>query len=148
MENLELFLENSVYYPACAFDGTPIKCLGKLFSNYVYTDYNSKYSDLENNINNGLLGYKLENSSKISAEELFGINWETFVDENRDIYRNLHFEWENPFAKIYSFKRHIRFHDTHGKENIELLYIKAEGISTYKFLALQGLWWKDTLQKR
>jgi hypothetical protein len=132
--NFDLFLENSVYYPACRFDGTPIKFLGKLFSNYVYVDYNSEYGDLESNINNGLLGYKLKNGSMINAEELFGVNWESFSDENNDIYRNLPFEWKNPFAKIYSFERSIGFNDVHGKKNIELLYIKAEGISTYKYL--------------
>jgi len=32
MRDIKIFLENSVYYPACAFDGTPIKFLGKLFT--------------------------------------------------------------------------------------------------------------------
>jgi hypothetical protein len=32
-------LEKSVYYPACAHDGTPIKQLGGMFSNFVYSDY-------------------------------------------------------------------------------------------------------------
>ena len=132
--DLEIFLQNSVYYPACGFDGTPIKFLGKLFSNFVYADYNSEYNDLESNIKNSLLGYKLKNSSMISAEELFGINWELFAFKNEEIIRKLHFEWKKPFAKIYSFERSLGFNDEHGKNNIELLFIKAEGISTYKYL--------------
>lgn len=135
MIDIKIFLEDSVYYPACAFDGTPIKFLGNLFSNFVYADYYSDYNDLEREISrNGLLGYKLINSYLIDAKELFGINWEDFIRENNDIYNKLQFEWNNPFAKIYFFERRASFGDYHGKKNIELLYIKAEGISTYKYL--------------
>jgi len=139
MMNIKTFLENSVYYPACGFDGTPIKFLGKLFSNFVYADYFRDYDDLEKEISrNGLLGYKLINSYLIDAKELFGINWDEFIMENNDLYSNLCFEYKNPFAKLYSFKRRITFKDKHGKENIELLYIKAEGISTYKYLYVKN----------
>jgi hypothetical protein len=129
------FLENSVYYPACGYDGTPIKCLGKLFSYFIYADYNSDYLDLEYNISvHGLLGYRLKYSSLLDAEKLFGLNWEKFILENNDLYSNLHFKWNDPFAKIYFFERRNRFTDGHGKKYIVLLYIKAEGISTYKYL--------------
>jgi hypothetical protein len=138
MMDVQTFLENSVYYPACGFDGTPIKFIGKMFSNYVYADYLSEYNDLENNISTyGLKGYKLRNSFFINAEELFGINWENFIEKNTDIISNLPFKWKNPFAKIYSFERCINFSDEHGKKNIELLYVKSEGISTYKYLYTQ-----------
>ena len=137
--DINKFLEDSVYYPACAFDGTPIKFLEKLFSSFVYADYYSDYNDLEKDISrNGLLGYKLSNSYLIEAEELFGLNWEKFIEINSDIYNKLRFEWNNPFAKIYSFERRASFGDCHGKKNIELLYIKAEGISTYKYLYVKN----------
>ena len=136
--DIKIFLENSVYYPACGFDGIPIKFLGKLFSNYVYADYLSKYNDLEEDIStHGLKGYKLNNSSIINAEEIFGINWENFIEKNNDICINLPFEWKNPFAKMYSFERCINLNDEYGNKNIELLYIKAEGISAYKYLYVQ-----------
>jgi len=132
------FLENSVYYPACGFDGTPIKCLSKIFSNYVYVDYLSDYKDLEYNIKfNGLLGYKVKNSSLINAEELFGISWHNFKLENDEIYKKLRSEYEEPYAKAYTFERRSNFSDNHGKKDITLLYIKAEGISTYKYLYIK-----------
>jgi len=127
------FLENSVYYPACAFDGTPIKFLGKMFSNFVYADYLSEYDKLEKNISTcGLKGYKLNNSSLINAEELFGISWEEFIKR----YNDSRFGGcdKNLFAKIYSFERCADFNDEHGRKNIELLYLKAEGISALKYL--------------
>lgn len=137
--DIKIFLENSVYYPACGFDGTPIKCIGKIFSNFVYADYYKNINDLEIDISkNGLLGYKLINSYLINEEELFGIKWENFIEKNAEIYNNLRFEWKDPFAKIYSFERRTSFDDNHGKKNIELLYIKAEGISTYKYLYVQN----------
>jgi glutaredoxin-related protein len=133
------FLENSIYYPACGFDGTPIKCLSKSFSNYVYVDYLSDYKDLEYNIKfKGLLGYKVINSSLINAEELFGINWHNFILRNSEIYQKLRFECGEPFAKAYTFERQSNFSDNHGKKNITLLYIKAEGISIYKYLYIQN----------
>ena len=136
--DLRPFLENSVYYPACRFDGTPIKCLSKLFSNFIYTDYFIEYNDLEYNIRNGLVGYRLINSFMINADEIFGINWERFAEENKDIIKKLRFEWENPFVKVFQFERRFGFNDTHGKKEIELLYIKAEGISTYKYLFVKN----------
>jgi len=94
---------------------------------------------LEKNISiDGLLGYKLINSSLINAEDLFGVNWENFIKNNNNIYSKLHFECENPFAKAYAFVRRPGFDDKHGKEYIELLYIKAEGISTYKYLYVKN----------
>jgi hypothetical protein len=135
MLDIKYFLENSVYYPACHFDGTPIKILGKIFSYYVYSDYNVKHDDLEENINKyGLKGYKLKNSCLIEANTLFGINWETYFEENRKYSCNLSFSWKNPFAKLYSFERYNYLDDKHGKNHIELLYIKSEGISAYKYL--------------
>jgi len=139
MIDINEFLENSVYYPACALDGTPIKLLGKLFSNFVYADYYMDYNDLELDIfRNGLLGYKLIDSYFIDAEELFSINWENFIENNKDIYSNLHSKHNNPFAKRYIFERRAYLNDDHGKKNIELLYIKAEGISTYKYLYVRN----------
>jgi len=133
------YLENSVYYPACDFDGTPIKCLGKLFTNFVYVDYLSEYEDLEHNIKYyGLLGYRVINSSLIDAEELFGLNWENFMLKNNEIYKKLTFKCEEPFAKIYTFERASYLSDNHGKKEINLLFIKAEGISTYKYLYTQN----------
>jgi hypothetical protein len=136
--DINTFLENSVYYPACGYDGTPIKYLGKLFSNFVYADYNTDYFELENIIClHGLQGYRLKNIYSLDAEELFGFNWEDFIIKNKEIYEMLHFKNEDQFARIFSFDRNIRLNDSHGKRNIELLYIKAEGISTYNYLYVQ-----------
>jgi len=57
-------LGNSVYYPACAHDGTPIKLLGEMFSNFVYSDYFTDINKLDYELStSGLLGYRLENST-------------------------------------------------------------------------------------
>jgi hypothetical protein len=127
--DIKTFLENSVYYPACGFDATPIKYLGKMFSNFVYADFIPSYYELDYNISkNGLRGYYKTYNSFINAEELFGMSWKKFIEKNKDLVSKLRFEWEDPFAKIYSFG---------GANSIHLLYIKSEGISAYKYLYSQ-----------
>jgi hypothetical protein len=133
--NINNFLENSVYYPACRFDGRPIRFLSKLFSNYIYSDYLTEHEDLEKKIaRNGLKGYQLIESSFIEAEELFGVSWDDYLDNNREISKKLIADWVNPYAKFYTFERNSDLDDNHGRENINLLYIKSEGICAYKYL--------------
>jgi hypothetical protein len=132
------FFENSVYYPACEFDGTPIKFLSWKFSNFVYSDYLHEYSSLEESINiHGLMGYRLEKSRAIDAEELFGMSWEHYLDINKSIGKLLPFEWKDPFAMFYVFRRLEHLTGEHGKPEIRLLYIRSEGISAFKHLYIR-----------
>jgi hypothetical protein len=129
------FFENSVYYPACHFDGTPIKFLGKTFSNFVYSDYLREYGELTEDIRrHGLTGYKLKDRRYIDAQELFGMSWPKYISINSGV---TFFKWENPFAIIYLFERDDYLTDDFGKSEIRLLYIKSEGISAYKYLYLR-----------
>ncbi|MCL2006839.1 MAG: hypothetical protein FWG77_02020 [Treponema sp.] len=128
-------LENSVYYPACANDGTPIKILGKMFSNFVYSDYFTDIKGLDYELStSGLLGYRLENSTFLDAKELFGVDWNKYLELNKELVKKVRLEWNDPFIKLYSFRYRSYFANHKGKDNINILYVKSEGITAYKYL--------------
>jgi hypothetical protein len=128
-------LENSVYYPACAHDGTPIKLLGEMFSNFVYSDYLTDIKELDYELStSGLLGYRLENSTLLDERELFGVDWNEYLELNSELIKKVRFEWNYPFIKLYSFRYRSYLANHQDKDNINILYVKSEGISAYKYL--------------
>ena len=131
--SLRRFLRESVFYPCCRFDGTPIKYLARRFPRFVYADYSIDRGQLKENIRDeDLLGYRVKHSMNLSPETLLGASWGEIKRMHENTFSKVHFDWRDPFATYFLFQRLPSYSIEHGPEYIELIYICCEAIATYK----------------
>ncbi|GHV80109.1 hypothetical protein AGMMS49944_19000 [Spirochaetia bacterium] len=133
-ETLPTMLRESVFYPCCYTDGAPIKHLDTHFSCFIYADYAVERNKIETIVNRpGLSGYTLDSTVEIPAETLFGVDWYTFMQQNRDCLRKVRDEWKAPYALHFHFVRKAGAPKL-CKPAIDFIYIKAEAIAAYRGL--------------
>ena len=137
--NIKNILTDSFYYPACRFDGDPIKhFLGNVFS-YVYADYSVKYSEFDKEVELGLRGYKVIHREKLTRRQLAPNGWNIRVHlTSADRGRRLPFPHERPFAEWVIYERLDSFTEEHNPKRCSFLFICAEGVSAYQALYLEN----------
>jgi hypothetical protein len=142
--NLNEVLKDSLFYPACKFDGSPIKHaadFGKLNS-FVYVDYGVTEENLQQEIMNGFKGYKLSNNQRISQECLVpnGVSYVVSPDNNE--YRSISDEYNPdnnpPFCRWYIFEREEGYSDDHGPKIFSLLYLCSDGAAAFQNLYISN----------
>ena len=136
-------LYNSVYYPACGFDGGVIRDCNvnrkdwKVLS-FVYCDYNATQWDLKET--EMPRGYRILGQRQLTEHDLVPNGWTPQFPPNLDMQRYQDtvrvFANKHPFATWMVFERLPEFDETHGTKRFSLLYICGEGVATY-----QALYW-------
>jgi hypothetical protein len=130
-------LKDSLYYPACGFNGTPIKYLAGNVLSFVYADYMSTINEVRDNLlgtngDRGLKGYELTYQKEFQLSEIVLPNWQVpEITKIEGAYMNIEklnerlSEMEE-FAIWCVYKRKSEYDEKHGPELISLVYFINE----------------------
>lgn len=134
-------LKDSLYYPACKFDGTPIKHFSGLVHSFVYADYWVNKADFLQNLRGGtaLRGYCQVLDLNVAREDVVPLGWQPPILPPRDKWRLLQDRQSGaePFGHWSIWKREPLFSEEHGPALLSLLYLGAEMSATYQGLYLR-----------
>jgi hypothetical protein len=156
---LKELLENSLYYPACGRDGDPVWCVHRETQSFFYADYGVTQEQIEESLYGtgrygenitfrgsdpvSFKGYKVIGEKKLMPKELdpTGVVSLTTKQGQMQFVTDKSYacgmlkDWiKKPFAKWYILERQSEFDDTHGPERFSLVFICADGVTTYKTL--------------
>lgn len=128
-------LENSLYYPACGFDGGVIKHFSIEVQSFVYCDY-ATGEDALNSVIDSFKGYKLLFKRNVKENELTPNGWTPIEhpEIRREEYLKHVKQFKKPFCKWSIYEREIDFTEEHGPKRFSVLYIGGEGVATYNAL--------------
>jgi len=128
-------LTNSVFYPACGFDGRPVKYCGGFSHSFIYVDYGVSSEKLLAELWFG--SYRKIGGRFVSMNEMLGpVNWEPIlpieaVDGDPQRYAD---RIVVPYAYWSVWERASRLGDNHGPERFSFLYIAGDGAATFQSL--------------
>jgi len=128
-------LQGSVFYPASAMDGRPVKYLGGYSHSFVYADWNVSQSSLVNNIDT-FKGYRMVNSRAVERSELCFNSHQmdlpelAYGDQNHQHGR----VGVSPYAVWTIYERLPEFDEVHGPQRFSLLFVGGEGVETFQSL--------------
>lgn len=131
---LHELLVDSVYYPSCAFDGTPVRILGGNSHSFVYVDYGVSEEELIRKLASApFRGYRVMGSRSVRREELVPGGWVPRPPrfgrgDDPGRARML----GSPFARWVLFERESDFGAEHGPRRFSLLYVNGDGVATYQ----------------
>ncbi len=136
---IERILRDSLFYPACGLNGTPVKYLaGNVFS-FVYVDYEITKDTFFNNLhgsgeNDGFKNYHLIFEKDVNQIEIFQVvRRGSLFSEETDRFR--FFENENePFYHWSVWQRNEECAETAGPEGFSMFYVFSEASTFYKEL--------------
>ena len=135
-------IDGSVYYPACEFDGSPVKVLAKRIDKFVYVDYGVTDEQLERRLQDEryrFRGYHVVHSRLLSKRELVP-NGYSLPDLQPNDGDPGTARWRmgvgaaNPFSRWVVLERDAEYSDDHGPHRFSLLYIAGDGAATYQAL--------------
>lgn len=126
-------LNHSVFYPACGFDGRPIKHLAGFRYSFVYVDCNVQLGELNHRINT-FKGYELAFRKPLKLEQICSRPYAPVLPMPEDEVRNVPQCSEMVFAEWMIYDRLPEFPETHGPERFSLLYVGGEGVETFQSL--------------
>lgn len=128
-------LQGSVFYPASAMDGRPVKYLGGFSHSFVYADWDVCKRLLRSNLNT-FKGYKIFHSRAIEKHELCFSSFQsrdselTYGEKNQRHGRGR----VMPYAFWTIYERLPEFNEAHGPQRFSLLFIGGEGVETFQSL--------------
>ena len=139
---LQNLLADSLFYPACGFDGDPVKHLGGTIYSFIYVDFGHTQSQWVKELESpGFRGYvSLENRvRKIGKQISLGRPVPTSLDEltgetphhNRSRYPRYR---TGGFCVWSVFQRQDDYEPSHGPKRFSLLFICAEGLAAFESL--------------
>lgn len=138
---LQEILKNSVYYPACGLDGTPVKWLAGNFHSFVYADYLIKPAYLVAEINgplkrNGFKGYKPVLQRNIFPHEIVPPGWLHPIVLNQ-MFGQVIDDWHSGAQLLGHWSvwhRQPGYNEQHGPIAFSLFYITGEMSIVYQGL--------------
>jgi len=128
-------LQGSVFYPASAMDGRPVKYLAGFSYSFVYADCNVSQDVLIGNLDT-FQGYRIYYSRSVTREELCFKSFQPILPEPTDgDPKRLHVRAGfSPYALWAVFERRPEFDEVHGPERFSLLFVGGEGVATFQSL--------------
>jgi hypothetical protein len=138
--NLQNIVRDSLYYPACGFDGVPVTYfMGNIYS-FIYADSGKSEEDFNGTVDkwNAFKGYKIIHKKCLSKSR--------FVKEVNDYFKILVCteprlkdraymdHAEKPYCYWIIFERLEGYTDEHNPKRFSLLYLCSEGVSAYHVL--------------
>lgn len=136
---LEDILKDSVYYPACRFDGGVIKIFNTLLKNdgvtsFIYCDHDVDEDALVENVRDHVRGYHLLAHRSVKESEFVKgtrVEFPFQMDSMEGHKYERIMEKCLPFCHWFIFERNADFSEEHGPERFSLLYVCGEGVATY-----------------
>jgi len=128
-------LQESVFYPASAMDGRPVKYLGGFSHSFVYADWNVSQNSLTINLDT-FKGYRIFYSRAVERSELCFKSFQPIFPELTNGYqdRQRGRASVSPYALWVIYERLPEFDEVHGPERFSLLFIGGEGVETFQSL--------------
>ena len=135
-------LEDSLYYPACGLNGTPIKYLAGNVHSFVYADYMVPKNEYLRNINgtdadSGCSGYHTVLQREIFQDDIVPRGWTPLLVP-RDQAAQERILWGQrgcePFGHWSVWRRDEDKPASHGPDMFSLLYLGGEMSAVYQGL--------------
>ncbi len=119
-------LSGSVYYPACEFDGDPVKYLAGNFHSFVYVDYGVGRDSLLQNLD-GFRGYRILAHRDVTERQLTPNGWTPQFPRPSDGDPRSRADWIKPPFGVWSIhERREEYGPDHGPSRFSLLYYSGE----------------------
>lgn len=139
---------DSLYYPACGLNGTPIKYLARNVHSFVYADYGVTEEEFLDNLNGsgrnaGFKHYRPIVQRKLSAHDVVPANWrpEMLPTDRQRLSWLLEQEKRcRPFGHWSVWERHPDCPEEHGSKRFSFLYLAGEMSACY-----QGLYCRNRI---
>jgi hypothetical protein len=132
---LQEVLTDSLYYPACAFDGGPVKYFGNCFQSFVYTDYAYRRENfLEALSQKPFKNYQIVGARSVLLEELAPHGWiqpSLTKSELEQVDRHADQKADKFFCEWVIFECDTEEPSHNGPERFSLLYLNEEGAKAY-----------------
>ena len=138
---VENIVKDSLYYPACRLDGTPVRNLAGNIYSFVYADYGvSKHSllwDLRSTTPpGGCRGYEMILQQEIFRYDIVPAGWAPSIVPHNDNPRLHSLRYRErqcrPFGHWSVWRRLPGFDDSHGPEGFSLFYLGGEMSAIYQ----------------
>lgn len=131
-------LKDSLYYPACGLNGTPIKHLSDFVHSFVYADYWISEEDYLRDLHHGtaLLGYRCMHERALQTHDIVPTGWRPPILPPRDQWERLQRQESRakPFGRWSLWQRLPDFPADHGPECLSLLFFGGEMSALYQGL--------------
>jgi hypothetical protein len=141
-------LANSIYYPGCGFDGSPIEAYGGFSHSFVYVDYYcdketvlkkiSKFGGYEpvfiREIENNELSEYTRPTIHPKVTDFYGAHPEDSISELINRNKSNTNSRQAPFSFWAVMKRRSKTNPSHDPDRFSLLYVFGEGVATYHSL--------------
>ncbi len=145
---LEKILPDSLYYPACGFNGTPVKYLSGNIYSFVYTDYGITRDDFLAHLNgtgpdDGFEHYHPVCQRDVSRDEIVPDGWRPAIVPTNDMDREKLFQIEKecePFGHWSVWQRNEDAPDDAGPLRFSFFFLAGEMSATY-----QGLYYENNI---
>jgi hypothetical protein len=132
---LKEILQDSLYYPACRFDGEPIRHLGGNILSFIYVDYGVSQSEFTDSLKiPGFRGYNLIATRSVTELELVPNGWQPIPLIPSDDKLSREDSGEDPFYCWLVFQRDEATPASHGPFRFSLLYLYADGVAAFQSL--------------
>ncbi|MBP9059007.1 MAG: hypothetical protein KBF98_01675 [Rhodoferax sp.] len=126
-------LRDSVYYPSCGFDSDPIRHLGGSVFSFVYVDYGLSREAFVKALH--FCGYDLVASRFVADTELAPAGRMPLCLRHTDGDPMRYSDHVKvPFCLWSVFQRRSNFGVAHGPTRFSLLFVCADGVSTFQTL--------------
>jgi len=139
---IQKILKDSVYYPACGLDGTPVKWLAGNFHSFIYADYLVTQEQVVEDIcgplkRNGFKGYKPVLQRSLAYDEILPSGWQPSMIPCSGTSGHAIDRWKtsaSPFGHWSVWQRQSGLDQHHGPPAFSLLYITGEMSLVYQAL--------------
>ncbi len=142
LPNIYELLIDSLYYPACGFNGTPVKYLAGNIYSFVYADYGINKEDFLQNLNGngpdcGFKNYHSICQREIYYNDIVPKNWRPTLIPSRDSSRIRLLQKEQsctPFAHWSVWHRNPTVSDECGPIRFSFFFLAGEMSAIYQGL--------------
>jgi hypothetical protein len=128
---LRKLLKDSVYYPACRFDGKPVKHLAGNYHSFVPADYGVPRDETFRQLTT-FAGYYPVYVREVTKDELAPKGWHDMTPEAHDWMVRFRGPQETEFFALWAImERSQGFLEEHGPDRFSFLYIGSDGVTTF-----------------
>jgi hypothetical protein len=143
--DLPSILKGSLYYPACGFDGTPIRHLAGNTHSFVYADYRTKQADFLDNLRAGgpdglFADYEAVVMRELHRDDIVPYGWQPWMhpEAGRDTDRlPMHQGDAQPFGHWSVWRRRSGAPAADRPELLSFVYFAGEMSALYQGLYLR-----------
>ena len=147
--NVNVVLQDSLYYPAAGFDGDPVQYLAGNVYSFLYVDYGVSREGFLERIQDpsyGFWGYRICHQESITENQLTPHGWTVKILPETTLQTNLNRFMlykkdgviQEPFCEWVIFERDRDKDESHGPKRFSLLYLGADGVAAYQAIYLSN----------